>query len=124
MYLNLDMFEEAGVDVPTNDWTVDDYKKIAEELTQKSGDRTTVYGTAINNYRADWINWMGNYDADWFADGKSNLSSPEAMEGLGVMYDLVQAGSAPSPGSVSATGDSEDRLFITGQVANRFRGCG
>ena len=117
MYLNLDMFEEAGVDVPTNDWTVDDYKKIAEELTQKSGDRTTVYGTAINNYRADWINWMGNYDADWFADGKSNLSSPEAMEGLGVMYDLVQAGSAPSPGSVSATGDSEDRLFITGQVA-------
>ena len=33
------------------------------------------------------------------------------------MYDLVQAGSAPSPGSVSATGDSEDRLFITGQVA-------
>ena len=82
MYLNLDMFEEAGVDVPTNDWTVDDYKKIAEELTQKSGDRTTVYGTAINNYRADWINWMGNYDADWFADGKSNLSSPEAMEDL------------------------------------------
>lgn len=117
MYLNLDMFEEAGVEVPTNDWTVDDYKEIAAELTQKNGDRTTVYGTAINNYRADWINWMGNYEADWFADGKSNLSSPEALEGLGVMYDLVQAGSAPSPGSVSATGDSEDRLFITGQVA-------
>ena len=119
MYLNLDMFEEAGVDVPTNDWTVEDYKEIAAELTQTSedGSRTTVYGTAINNYRADWINWMGNYGADWFADGKSNLSSPEALEGLSVMYDLVQAGSAPSPGSVSATGDSEDRLFITGQVA-------
>lgn len=119
MYLNLDMFEEAGVDVPTNDWTVEDYKEIATELTQTSedGSRTTVYGTAINNYRADWINWMGNYGADWFADGKSNLSSPEALEGLSVMYDLVQAGSAPSPGSVSATGDSEDRLFITGQVA-------
>ncbi|HJB17673.1 MAG TPA: sugar ABC transporter substrate-binding protein [Candidatus Bariatricus faecipullorum] len=119
MYLNLDMFEEAGVDVPTNDWTVEDYKEIAAELTQTSedGSRTTVYGTAINNYRADWINWMGNYGADWFADGKSNLSSPEALEGLSVMYNLVQAGSAPSPGSVSATGDSEDRLFITGQVA-------
>ena len=59
--------EEAGVEVPTNDWTVDDYKEIAAELTQKNGDRTTVYGTAINNYRADWINWMGNYEADWFA---------------------------------------------------------
>ena len=73
MYLNLDMFEEAGVDVPTNDWTVEDYKEIAAELTQTSedGSRTTVYGTAINNYRADWINWMGNYGADWFADGKA-----------------------------------------------------
>ena len=29
----------------------------------------------------------------------------------------MQAGSAPSPGSVSATGDSEDRLFIIGKVA-------
>lgn len=117
MYLNLDLFEEAGVEVPTNDWTVEDYMEIAAELTQTSGDRTVVYGTAINNYRADWINWMGNYEADWFTDGKSNLSSAEALEGLSVMYDLVQAGSAPSPGSVSSTGDSEDRLFITGQVA-------
>ena len=74
-------------------------------MTQMSADgsRVEVYGTAINNYRADWINWMGNYDAEWFKDGKSNLSSPEAKQGLGVMYDLVQAGSAPSPGTVSAT---------------------
>ncbi|MGE9964499.1 ABC transporter substrate-binding protein [Fusicatenibacter saccharivorans] len=119
MYLNLDLFEEAGVEVPTNDWTVEDYKEIAAELTQKSsdGERVDVYGTAINNYRADWINWMGNFGAEWFKDGKSNLSSPEALEGLSVMYDLVQAGSAPSPGTVSSTGDSEDRLFVIGKVA-------
>lgn len=117
MYLNKDLFEEAGVDLPTNDWTVEDYKKIAAELTQKNGDRTDVYGTAINNYRADWINWMGNYGAEWFKDGKSNISSPEALEGLSVMYDLVQDGSAPSPGTVSSTGDSEDRLFVIGKVA-------
>lgn len=117
MYLNLDLFKEAGVEAPTNDWTVEDYKKIAAELTQKSGDRIDVYGTAVNNYRADWINWMGNYDAEWFKDGQSNLSSPEALEGLSVMYDLIQDGSAPSPGTVSATGDSEDRLFVIGKVA-------
>ncbi|MDE6939243.1 MAG: extracellular solute-binding protein, partial [Lachnospiraceae bacterium] len=117
MYLNLDLFEEAGVEVPTNDWTVEDYKEIAAELTKESGDRVDVYGTAINNYRADWINWMGNYDAEWFKDGQSNLSSPEALEGLSVMYDLVKDGSAPSPGTVSSTGDSEDRLFVIGKVA-------
>lgn len=119
MYLNLDLFEEAGVEVPTNDWTVEEYKQIAADLTQKSedGERVDVYGTAVNNYRADWVNWMGNYDAQWFKDGKSNISSPEAIEGLSVMYDLVQAGSAPSPGTVSASGESEDRLFIVEKVA-------
>lgn len=117
MYLNLDMFKEAGVEVPTNDWTVEDYKEIAAKLTKKRDDGTVdVYGTAINNYRADWINWMGNYGADWFKDGKSNLSSPESLQGLKVMSDLIEEGSAPSPGSVSSTGDSEDRLFIIGKV--------
>ncbi len=119
MYLNTDMFAEAGVDVPTNDWTVDDYKEIAAKLTKKTedGSRVDVYGTAINNYRADWINWMGNYGAEWFKDGKSNFSDEKSLQGLGVMYDLIQAGSAPSPGTVSSTGDSEDRLFIIGKVA-------
>ena len=32
------------------------------------------------------------------------------------MYQLIQDGSAPSPGSVSSTGDSEDRLFIIGKL--------
>lgn len=119
MYINLDLFEEAGVEVPTNDWTVEEYKDIAAQLTKKSddGSRVDVYGTAVNNYRADWVNWMGNYGADWFKDGKSNISSSEAIQGLSVMYDLVQAGSAPSPGTVSSTGESEDRLFIIEKVA-------
>ncbi len=119
MFLNLDLFAEAGVEVPTNDWTVDEYKDIAAKLTKMTADgkRVDVYGTAINNYRADWINWMGNFEAEWFKDGKSNLSDEKALQGLGVMYDLVQAGSAPSPGTVSSTGDSEDRLFIIGKVA-------
>lgn len=119
MYINLDLFEEAGVEVPTNDWTVEEYKDIAAQLTKKSddGSRVDIYGTAVNNYRADWVNWMGNYGADWFKDGKSNISSSEAIQGLSVMYDLVQAGSAPSPGTVSSTGESEDRLFIIEKVA-------
>ena len=55
MYLNKDLFKEAGVDLPTTDWTVEDYKNIAAQMTKKSedGSRVDVYGTAINNYRAE-----------------------------------------------------------------------
>ena len=34
-----------------------------------------------------------------------------------MMDELVKDGSAPSPGTVSSTGDSEDRLFVIGKVA-------
>ena len=36
-FLNLDMFEEAGVAVPTNDWTWDDFLETATQLTKGEG---------------------------------------------------------------------------------------
>jgi multiple sugar transport system substrate-binding protein len=117
MYLNTDRFKELGVDLPSKDWTTDDYIALAKKLTVKDGDRVAEYGTAISNYRIDWINYMGNFGAQWFKDGKSNVSSPEALKGLSVMSQVITDGSAPTPGSISATGDTEDRLFIIGKVA-------
>lgn len=114
MYINVDMFKEAGIPIPTSDWTMDDYMNIAEQLTKVENGRTIQYGTAVNNYRADWINFMGNYDAPWFKDGKSNISDPNAVKGLKVQADLIKNGYAPAPGT---TGESEDRLFIIGQIA-------
>lgn len=113
MYINVDMFEEAGIPIPTSDWTMDDYMELAEKLTKVENGRTVQYGTVVNNYRADWINFMGNYDAEWFKDGKSNISDPNAIKGLSVQSQLIEKGYAPAPGT---TGDSEDRLFIIGQV--------
>ncbi|MEG2929120.1 MAG: sugar ABC transporter substrate-binding protein [Oscillospiraceae bacterium] len=117
MYINKDMFKAAGIPIPTSEWTMDDYLEIAKKLTVKEGDRVVQYGTAVNNYRADWVNFMGNFEAPWFKDGKSNISDPLAIKGLSYQTQLIKDGSAPSPGSVSSTGDSEDRLFIIGKIA-------
>ncbi len=114
MFINEDMFAEAGLEVPTSDWTMDEYLALAEKLTIKEGDRTVQYGTAVSNYRADWINFMGNFDAAWFKDGKSNISDPNAIKGLSYQAKLVENGWAPTPG---VTEEGEDRLFITGQLA-------
>ena len=114
MFINEDMFAEAGLEVPTSDWTMDEYLELAEKLTVKAGDRTVQYGTAVSNYRADWINFMGNFDAAWFKDGKSNISDPNAIKGLSYQVALVENGWAPTPG---VTEEGEDRLFITGQLA-------
>jgi len=92
---------------------MEDYVEIAEKLTKVENGRTVQYGTAVNNYRADWINFMGNYDSQWFKDGKSNISDPDAIKGLSVQAELIDKGYAPAPGT---TGESEDRLFIIGQI--------
>jgi len=114
MYINTDIFKEAGIPIPTSDWTMDDYVKIAGQLTKVENGRVAQYGTIVNNYRADWINFMGNYDAKWFKDGKSNLSDANAVKGLGVQAELIKKGYAPVPGT---TKEGEDRLFIIGQAA-------
>jgi len=117
MYLNLDLFKEAGVEPPTSDWTMEDYLEIAKKMTKKEGDRVVRYGVIVNNYRADWIAWLGAYNAEWFKDGKANFSDPKCIQALKPMYDAVKLGYAPSPATISAMGTSEDRMFITGMVA-------
>ena len=117
MYINVDLFKKAGIPIPSSNWTMDDYVNIARQMTRKEGNTTAIYGVAVNNYRIDHINFMGNFDAPWFKNGKSNVSDPLAVKGLSYMMKVISDGSAPSPGSVSATGDSEDRLFIIGKVA-------
>lgn len=113
MYINKEIFNEAGFEIPTSDWTMDDYMELSEKLTKVENGRTAQYGTIVNNYRADWINFMGNYDAPWFKDGKSNLSDPNALKGLSVQSQLIEKGYAPIPGT---TEEGEERLFIIGQV--------
>ena len=49
MFVNLDVFEAAGVDVPSFDWTVDDFEEISRQLT----DGTTYgYGMGLGTVSA------------------------------------------------------------------------
>ena len=35
MYINLDMFREAGIEPPKSDWTMEDYIEIAGKMTKR-----------------------------------------------------------------------------------------
>ena len=47
LYYNKDIFDEAGLEYPNDDWTWDDLRAAAEALTVKDGDQTTRYGLAM-----------------------------------------------------------------------------
>ncbi len=119
VYLNLDMFESAGVEPPTDDWTMDDLEQLAMELTFDSEgrdandpdfdpDSVVQWGLSVtpNNI------WSRHYLLPFGADPCANedctefqFSSPEVQDALGYWAGLAQAGAAPSdPYSGNQTG--------------------
>lgn len=118
VFINVEMFEEAGIEIPDGTWTMEEYNEIAEALTitDESG-YTSQYGVFVSNYYSEWISWLGSWEAPWFEDGQSNFSDDLCITALSYMMEVIEEGYAPSPAAVENSGDSGDRLFITERVA-------
>lgn len=100
LFYNKDLFDAAGVDYPTTDWTWADEKAAAEKLTNKDagvwGDYQPISyyeyykavqqagGTFLNddNSASDFNSDAGKKAADWIA-GKSGTVMPTAADGAG-----------------------------------------
>ncbi len=114
-----EIFKQAGVAEPTENWTWDDYKKICLDIHSKLG----IYGSS-------------KFD-DWQAGGSSGISQ-EGFEygfynsdntGLGftdykmlanymqMRADLVDAGAYPDPGACNEISDIEQDFIVSGEAA-------
>lgn len=115
LYYNSALFEAAGVDEPTNDWTWEDVSKAAEALTDKDNG---VYGIVapIWNYGTFYQTMFG-YGADIItADGKdTDFDSEAAIKGLSVWVDITRKGFSPSVAQLSDTDSTQ--WFVSGKAA-------
>jgi multiple sugar transport system substrate-binding protein len=119
VFLNLDMFEAAGVEPPSDDWTMDDLQSLALQLTLDGegrnandpdfdGSNVVQWGLSVtpNNI------WSRHYLLPFGADPCGNedctdlnFSSPEVQDALAFWADLAQQGAAPyDPYSGNQTG--------------------
>lgn len=97
MWCNSEVFADAGIDLPTDDWTWDDFLTSATAIT-KPGERFGVhvpaeYFTAV----MPWFltNGASTLNADWT---KSTCATPEAIESATFMRSLVEQQISPQPG--------------------------
>lgn len=118
MYYNTARFKEAGVDAPAENWTRDDFLKIAQKLTVTKDGKTTRYGYAWDNSglfisAMPWIlaNGANIVTADYCAP---NVTDPKVIEALQFMKDLIYKYKV-SPAPI-AYGDLYN-LFKNGDVA-------
>lgn len=117
MYVNVDLFKKANIEIPTSDWTMEQYVDLAKKLTVTENGKIVQYGAEADNYWAFWMTFASSYGGQWFKDGKSNFSDPSVLKGMNVMYDIIKNKTAPSPSVLSSIGQGSDQLFLTGKIA-------
>lgn len=115
MAYNIDLLEANGIEVPTADWTWDDFAAISKKVATGEGtDR--VYG-CINN-------WILKNMAPYFYDGaaytddltKITFQEEAAVKGLQLVDDLINVDKAIPEAALEKTIPA-DQLFAAGKSA-------
>lgn len=109
MFYNKDLFDQAGVAYPTNDWTWDEYAAIAREVAEKTG----AYGTHYHTWLSAVANWSVCDGVNTLADGK--------YDDLVYFYELYQGleddGVCMTYDELKASGLHYSGAFAQGNVA-------
>jgi multiple sugar transport system substrate-binding protein len=138
-YANTALLEKAGIAIPKEGWTYDDYLAMIQKLTvDKNGNNASspdfdaanvaVYGTSMPYWGGDTGWWRGyqSFLYSWgahtiSADGKTTtgyLNSEAAVKAWTWYRDLIfKYKVAPSASYLTASGLSNDKLFSEGKLA-------
>lgn len=98
MYLNKEVFSDAGVELPETDWTWDDFRSAAEQVKVKTG--AYFYAAGYGFPFQDILPWLltngtSTLNDDW---NKCLLGDDAAIEAATFLKDLIADGLSPKPG--------------------------
>jgi len=123
VFYNKTLFEEAGLPYPASGWTWEGLRQASIGLTKREGGEMTQYGFAFepNDWWRLWV-WQGGgevYDDD-FAATRTVIDSPEAIEAIQWLADLVNIDKVTPPYDVQKTSLGIGQLFQEGKLAMAF----
>jgi multiple sugar transport system substrate-binding protein len=126
VYLNTDFFEEAGVELPTNDWTWDDYREIAKALTRDTdGDgQVDRWGTAIQNSVWSWGSYVHSNGGGVLNDDRTEilLDTEEAREALRAYYGVMTEDEAAVPPGALPQVEGASEQFLSALIGMNMAG--
>ena len=112
---NKAIFDQYGVEYPTDNWTWEDMYEAAKQITEKSNGE--VYGMAVNtsNNQDGWYNVVYDYGGNIVSDTHDStaIDSPEGKAGMEMGRKLLTVGAPQSV--VAETGT--DSLFQSSKTA-------
>ncbi len=119
IYYNKQLFDEAGLSYPTDEWTLNDLLEISQQLTKTGPDgKISQYGF----YAWAWQNFVYSYGGtlvdDLYKPTRCLLSEPAAVNGLQFFADLMNLHHvAPTPIALGNLAMGAQQLFMTQRVA-------
>ncbi len=120
LWYNKTMFDAAGLDYPTADWTWEDLCEAAKALTivNENGE-TTQYGFAMSSddYQEGYANWIYSYGGSMidYEPLQSGFDKPETIQAMNLLDSLLKSGAMPSQAVISE--NAKDVLFSSGKLA-------
>jgi multiple sugar transport system substrate-binding protein len=130
IFYNVDMFEEAGVPRPpenwtSENWTWDDFLETAKQLTDADAQR---WGALIYNETAAEQTWAVNNGVEtgiYSEEGTEfTLASPEGIEAMQWLADLTCQHGVQPPWSMLQQDQAANQLFASGSIGMRFATLG
>ena len=115
LYYNQTAFEEAGMGVPTADWTYDDLIEAAVAMTKTEGDQVTQWGFLPETDYFGLIIPIRSYGGDWMdPEGVTcTVNEEPAVAGLKMWEKFYQELKiAPTPAQV----DDKPQMWASGRV--------
>lgn len=115
LYYNKDMFDEAKVEYPNEDWTWDDLKAAAEQLTKDSNgkyaadpafdkNKVSQYGLTFFSITEGWMTVLKSYGGGVLNEtlDQSVIDSPENRAALEWIVDGMQRELLPTPSDLKS----------------------
>ena len=121
VYLNTSLFDKAKVAVPSADWSWEEYRSAAKELTAKlnTGTKVTKWGTVLVNADWSWSPFVWTNGGEVYQGKQCLVADPKAQQGLDFYFGLrVKDKAAPSSGALASFGTQSAELnaFLGGAI--------
>lgn len=125
LYYNKDLFDQAGVAYPKDDWTWDDFRTAAKELTKGQG-ADKIWGAYLHTWEMYWYGQALQNGIKWYANNSkaTKLSSNKNLiKGLEMISNMAEVDkSTPGYGDNLASKRHYLGFFETGKVGMTFVG--
>lgn len=125
VFYNKDLFDQAGVAYPSQDWTQKDMLEAAQKLTIKEGDKTIQWGYYPGSWWPQWMQLVYQNGGSLFDENnKPTFDTPEVRAALQLMNDMsFKYGTSPTPVEIADMGNiGADPLFAQGKIAMETTG--